>query len=234
MSRPGNRSFLLAAHRIRKKSSFLTSSRVLYSAYKALGFIKPLISTRINGLGRYAMGWGKKGRKMEENKENQGQNKEQENVKTFDEMLKESTYQSEFDKRVAKALETAKAKWEKEEETKRTEAENLARMSAEEKHAHEMSKLTKEKEAAIAKLNAYELKDEALKIAKEKGMEVGLLDLIDFTKETAESVKDKIDLISSTVAKATENGVNEKLKQPDPKQVNNNTQTKKEYSRASY
>lgn len=164
--------------------------------------------------------------KPEENQENK--------PKSFDDMLKESNYQSEFDKKVAKALETARAKWEKDEEAKRSEAEQLAKMTADEKQKHEIEKLSKEKAEVQAKLNAYELKNEALKIAKEKGMSVDLLDIIDFSRETAESVKEKIDLISSTVAKATENSVNEKLKQSDPKQVNNTHDSKKEYSRASY
>ena len=89
---------------------------------------------------------------MEDNNTNQntdpkekGKETTEPTLKTFDEMLKESNYQSEFDKKVAKALETAKAKWTKEEENKRTEAENLAKMSADEKHAHEIQKITKEK-----------------------------------------------------------------------------------------
>ncbi|HHX70350.1 MAG TPA: DUF4355 domain-containing protein, partial [Gallicola sp.] len=43
-------------------------------------------------------------------------------VMTFDEILQDKYYQSEFDKKVAKALETARTKWEKEAEEKRTEA----------------------------------------------------------------------------------------------------------------
>ena len=53
--------------------------------------------------------------------------------KTFDEMLKDKTYQSEFDKRVAKALETAKGKWESDHQAKleaaKTEAEKMAAMN---------------------------------------------------------------------------------------------------------
>ena len=41
---------------------------------------------------------------------------------TFDEILEDKTYQSEFDKRVSKALETAKAKWEKAAEADKTKA----------------------------------------------------------------------------------------------------------------
>ena len=42
---------------------------------------------------------------------------------SFDEILGDKTYQAEFDRRVQKALETARSKWEAEEQTKRTEAE---------------------------------------------------------------------------------------------------------------
>lgn len=51
---------------------------------------------------------------MNENKEttNEMTNKEEKKVLTFDEMLKEENYQAEFDRRVQKALATAKSKWE--------------------------------------------------------------------------------------------------------------------------
>ena len=51
---------------------------------------------------------------MNENKEttNEVTNKEEKKVLTFDEMLKEENYQAEFDRRVQKALATAKSKWE--------------------------------------------------------------------------------------------------------------------------
>ena len=57
--------------------------------------------------------------------------------KSFDDILKDKKYQSEFDKRVAKALETAKGKWETDYQAKveeaKTEAEKLAKMNAEQK-----------------------------------------------------------------------------------------------------
>lgn len=36
---------------------------------------------------------------------------EQTGTKSFDDVLKDKAYQSEFDKRISKALETAKSKW---------------------------------------------------------------------------------------------------------------------------
>ena len=57
--------------------------------------------------------------------------------KTFDELLKDKTYQSEFDKPVAKALETAKGKWESDHQAKleevKTEAEKMAAMNEKQK-----------------------------------------------------------------------------------------------------
>ena len=52
---------------------------------------------------------------MDENKQNETPNvetQEAKEVKTFDEILKEENYQAEFDRRVQKAIATAKSKWE--------------------------------------------------------------------------------------------------------------------------
>lgn len=63
---------------------------------------------------------------------------------SFDELLKNKNNQAEFDRRISKALETARLKWQKETEAKvseaKTEAEKLAKMNAEEKAAHERQK----------------------------------------------------------------------------------------------
>lgn len=152
------------------------------------------------------------------NEENKEVTNEETTPVTFDELLQDKEYQREFDKKVAKALETARAKWEKQAEADRTEAEKLAKMTAEEKSKFEMEKLAKEKEDAVAKLNIYELKEQATKIANDKGMDVELLDILDFGKETAESVKAKLDSVSKIFNKAVEKAVNEKLKQPNPRQ----------------
>lgn len=140
-------------------------------------------------------------------------------VLTFDEILSDKTYQSEFDKRVAKALETARTKWEREAEVKRTEAEKLAKMDADEKHKYELEKAFKEKEEAISKLNAYELKEEAIKIASGKELPISLLSVIDYTKENAESIKTKIDEIEVVYKQAIQAGINDRMKEKTPKTV---------------
>lgn len=142
-----------------------------------------------------------------------------ETPKTLDEYLKEPTIQAEFDRK----LENAKKKWEKswqeKAEAEKSEAERLAKMSEQEKQQDAINKAIKAKEDAEAELNAYKLKEEAQKIATEKGLDLGLLNIIDYSKESAESVKTKIDDIEKVFKKAIESSVNEKLKQTAPKYV---------------
>ena len=69
----------------------------------------------------------------------------------FDEILKDPKYQAEFDKRIAKAIETSKTKWDQEAEAKRKELEEEAKLTAEEKIKKQMEKLTQENE--VYKLN---------------------------------------------------------------------------------
>ena len=148
---------------------------------------------------------------------------------TFDEILQDKTYQSEFDKRVAKSLETAKSKWEKEYneklEAQKTEAEKLANMKEAEKHAYELEQANKKAQEAISKLNAYELKEQAFKIAKEKGLDTSLLDDIDYSLQTAETISTIIDTKKQVFDKALEKAINEKFKEKTPTNVNSNVET---------
>ena len=154
---------------------------------------------------------------------------------SFDEILKDPNYQKEFDKKVAKALETSKEKWEKAAEVKKTEAEKLAKMNAEEKKNYEIKKLEDERNEAIAKLNSYELKEEAVKIANEKELDLSLIEILDYSKETAESIKTKIDNISTIFNKAVEKKLTEKLQQNGPRFVRSTTiDENKEYLKEKY
>ena len=64
--------------------------------------------------------------------------------KTFDDFLKTGDYQAEFDRRVQKAINTAVAnaekKWRTLTDTKVSEAEKLAQMTAEEKEKYRADK----------------------------------------------------------------------------------------------
>ena len=132
--------------------------------------------------------------------------KEQEKTFTRDELNKIVSTEK------TKALEEYKAQV----EADKSEAEKLAKMKSDEKLQYQLEKSNKEKEDALARLNAYELKDKALEIAKEKGLDSSLLAYFDYKTIKAEELNVKIDEISTTFNKAVEKAVNERLKEDTP------------------
>lgn len=171
---------------------------------------------------------------MEENKAIETEEMEQlDGAKSFDDILKEKEYQSEFDKRVSKALETARGKWQEELEKKKTEAEKLAKMDAEEKAKYEFEKVNAEKEEYKRKLDAYALEKEAFKIAGERGVPTQLLKAINFETVKAENLKEIIEDFEIIYKKSVEDGINEKTKERTPKTILKGTVTPERKSRES-
>lgn len=168
---------------------------------------------------------------MEQGNNNQEEKKD---VLTFDEILKDPEYQSAHDKKVAEALKTAKAKWEEEAKAKQSEAEKLAKMDAEEKNKYEIKKETERANKAESELNAYKLKDEAVKIAKEKGVNVSLLEMLDFTHETADTITSKIEQLEKIYKDAVKEGIQEALKEKTPRYVTSNAGERRPVSRSSF
>lgn len=158
-----------------------------------------------------------------------------ENKNNYEELSKtDKELQSYVDKRVSDALKTAKTKWQEEVEAEKTEAEKLAKMKSDEKLQYQLEKEKTEKNDALAELNAYRLKEEAIKIASDKGLDVSLLNLIDFKVTTAEELNTNIDNMSNVFNKAVEKAVNERLKEDTPITKTTSTIDKKTVSRASY
>lgn len=140
--------------------------------------------------------------------------------KTFQELLdSDKRYQSEFDKRVSQALDTAKNKWQEEAEAKRTEAEKLAKMDAEQKLNYELKKIKDENAKLQNQLNADGLYKQASSIMGEKNIPTSYLGLFDFSSETAETVKEKIELIENLRTKDREQYLNNKLKETGYREV---------------
>lgn len=148
-----------------------------------------------------------------------GENGEQQE-QTFDDVLKgNKAYQSEFDKRVAKAQETAlqnaRQKWEADAKAQADEAAKLAKMKADEKAEYERQKREKElsdREAAITK---RELHAEAVSQLVEQGLPASLADLLDYTN--AENCKNSMEAAKKAFNEAVEKSVNDKLKGTTPK-----------------
>ena len=148
---------------------------------------------------------------------------------TFTELLQNPEYQREFDKLVNKSLNTAKVNWEKDIrsqiEKERTEAEKLAKMDAEQKAKYEYNKIKTENEELHGIINANELYKTANKIVTEKGIPSAYLGLLDFSKETADSITDKISQLEEIRQKDLQMFLNSKLRQPTP--TERRTQPKK-------
>lgn len=138
---------------------------------------------------------------------------------TLDDVLKsDKAKQAEFDRRVSKALETARSKWAEEEAVKleavKTEAEKLAKMNAEQKAEHERLKRDKELADREALLTLRELRAEAAGTLAEKGLPKELIDSVNF--KDADSCKKSIESLETVWRAAVQSGVEERLKGKTP------------------
>ena len=147
---------------------------------------------------------------------------------TFDEILASNKeYQSEFDRRLAKSnnsfLETKKSEWEKEFterlEREKSEAEKLAKMNTEQQLNYKIEQLQKELEDRDSKLNASQLKDTTSKILVEKGIPSSYLSMFDFSKETADTINSKVEMLSNIRSRDLEDSLNKSLRQESPRYV---------------
>lgn len=138
--------------------------------------------------------------------------------KSFDDVLKDKKYQSEFDKRIAKALETAKSKWETDKATElenaKTEAEKLAKMNAEQKAKYAEEKRLAEIEKREKDITTRELKATAYETLAEKGLPKELVEILNYSD--AESCNKSIEAVEKAFQSAVEKVVNEKLRGGNP------------------
>lgn len=144
----------------------------------------------------------------------QGQGTGGEETKSFEDLLKDKAYQSEFDKRVNKALETARGKWQTEQqkaiEDAKTEAEKLAKMNADQKAQYEKEKQEADFNKRLADLNARELKATAKETLGEKGLPLELAEVLNYAD--ADTCNKSIEAVGKVFQQAVEKAVNEKLR----------------------
>ena len=135
--------------------------------------------------------------------------------KSFDDILKgDKKYQSEFDKKIAKALETAKGKWETDYNSKledvKTEAEKLAKMNADEKAKYAEQKRAADLEKREKDITTRELKAQAYETLAEKALPKELIDILNY--ENADTCNKSIEAVEKAFQSAVEKAVNEKLR----------------------
>lgn len=165
-----------------------------------------------------------------ENNENNIAESEEQKAMTFDEVLASNKeYQSEFDRRLAKSnktfLENEKVNWEKEFterlEKEKSEAEKLAKMNTEQQLKYKIDQLEQQIADRDSKLNASQLKDTTANILIEKGIPSSYLNMFDFSKETADTINSKVEMLVNIRSKDLEDNLNKTLRQEAPRYVSN-------------
>lgn len=132
----------------------------------------------------------------------------------LDSFLKNPKNQSEFDKKITKALETARGKWESEAQKKiadaKTEAEKLAKMNADQKAEYERQKREGELLKREKDINTRELKAQAYETLASKNLPKELIETLSF--EDAESCNKTMEAVEKAFQSAVEKVVNDRLR----------------------
>lgn len=146
----------------------------------------------------------------------------------FDDLIKTDTnFQSWLDKRITTATTTAvsnaEAKWKKTHEQNVSEAEKLKTMTADEKAEYFEMKYNNEVADRKRVADAAELKSQTAAMFTESKIPAALLDMIDFSTATADSVKAIVSTLSGfeyhkkgDFDAAVKAALDEKLKQKAP------------------
>ena len=160
-----------------------------------------------------------------QNQDQNNQNKDQQNqnnLSDFDKFLQQPGMQAEFDRRVAKGLETQKKNLSTQMQQQINdavsaavkEAQDRAKMTAEQQAEYDAKKRTDElakREAAIVK---RELKASAREKLQEKGLSSDLADFLDYTDET--KMSESLEKLAKTYQNSIQLGVEAKLKGTKP------------------
>lgn len=128
---------------------------------------------------------------------------EEETKPTFDELLKDKAFQSEYDQRVAQSIATAKKRWQENAANEADEAKKLEKMSADERERYQLKqeKATFEKERQ--KFQKEQLKTAVASELLQRGYTAEFADFL--TSNDAESSKANIEAFEVVFKKAVEN-----------------------------
>lgn len=127
----------------------------------------------------------------------------------FDEFLKGEGMQAEFDRRMGKGIDTAKAKWDAAKSEELSEAEKLAKMTKAEKDAYNLQKKLDEVAQREKELNTRELQATAKADLAEAGIPTDLYTLLDYSD--AEKCKASMETLTKTFSDAVEKAVKERI-----------------------
>lgn len=136
-------------------------------------------------------------------------------VKTYTEDELKAQIQAETDRKVTKALETAKAKWLEEEQAKVKQAEELAKLSEKERAAKELEIQRNEFEAEKSKFQRERLTLQTEKDLINKNLPPEFAELL--VSENAEKTLERINMFEASWQAAIEKAIDDKVKGRTPK-----------------
>lgn len=140
--------------------------------------------------------------------------KEVDKIMTFDEFLADSKNQAEFDRRVQKALETARKTWEEDSVKKQAEIEANAKLSAEERAKKELANITKERDELKTTIAKRDMQQKGIDYIKSKGYNSMISDLVDLSSyDTEDNMTKAIDNINGKLSKAINSSVNRRTQE---------------------
>lgn len=111
---------------------------------------------------------------------------------------------------VSKMLAAERAKWDKEQEAKESEAKKLAKMNADEKKDYQLKQREQELATREAEITRKELTAEAKTMLSERDLPVELVAVVDLS--SADSVTESINTVQKSWSEAVQKGVSERLK----------------------
>lgn len=146
---------------------------------------------------------------------------------------KEKTYtRDEVNKMINAEKQKERQAMLEEMEAEKAEADKLAKMDEDQKKSYELEQERARANKAENELNAYRLKDETIRQANQRGISLGYIDTIDFSRETAESINSKLDIFEKVSKADREKAISEYSKEPAPQTGERVTQ--KDISQMSY
>ena len=141
-----------------------------------------------------------------------------EGPQSFDDVLKNNkNYQSEFDRRVAKALDTAKAKWAEQAAAERAEASRLAKVAMEEQR-QQREQLDKDWEKLRAERKQFMseyMEREAARLLAEQNVPTSFARLL--KADTKEDTAANVAAFAEEYKQSLTQSINERLKAPSPR-----------------
>lgn len=130
-------------------------------------------------------------------------------------LIANPNYQSEFDRRVSKALETAKSKWAAEQAEAESEAKKLEKMTAEQRERYQLQQEKQKLEQERAAFSKEQLKTSVGKELLARGLNPAFAEYL--TGTDAEDSQKRIDAFEESFRAAVADSLNQKMRGNPPK-----------------